>query len=46
MYKVIQNKIGQTSATIKEVLHLLPPKSSKISMFCALSQNYQHLYEK
>ena len=27
-------------------MHLLPPKSSKISMFCALSQNYQHLFEK
>ena len=26
---------------IKGVLHLLP----KISMFCALSQNYQHLFE-
>ena len=22
------------------------PKSSKISMFCALPQNYQHLFEK
>ena len=27
---------------IKGVLHLLP----KISMFCALSQNYQQLFEK
>ena len=25
---------------------LLPQKSSKISMFCGLSQNYQHLFEK
>ena len=31
---------------IKGVQHLLPPKKSKISMFCALSQNYQHLFEK
>ena len=32
----------------KWVLHLglLPPKSSKISMFWTLSQNYQHLFEK
>ena len=27
------------------VLHLLPPKLRR-SMFCALSQNYQHLVEK
>ena len=36
----------QKMICIKGVLHLLPPKSSKISMFCALSQNYQHLFEK
>ena len=32
--------------SFKGVLHFLPPKSSKISMFCALPQNYQHLFEK
>ena len=31
--------------TFEGVLHLLPQKS-QISMFCALSQNYQHLFEK
>ena len=31
---------------LKVVLHLLPQKSSKISVFCAQSQIYQHLFEK
>ena len=36
---------GKKLSFFKGVLHLLPPKSSKISMFCPLSQNYQHLFE-
>ena len=34
--------VGMNAASFKGVLHLLP----KISMFCALSQNNQQLFEK
>ena len=37
---------SKPSLSIKGVLHLVPQKAPKISMFCALPQNYQHLFEK